>query len=87
MGKISERRRWVMIDLARLEQRLTDDPVLHEQFSTDPVGVLRREGLILSQTQAMELRATVERAKTGAQGSPGPLGAVGRQVGIPIRWR
>jgi hypothetical protein len=49
----------VMLDLGQLQRKLNSDLKLRQDFFSDPVSTLQKEGLVLSLEQQRELRATV----------------------------
>ena len=49
------------MDLGRLEERINREPRFRDEFLKDPVGILRREGLILSFDQERGLREAVAK--------------------------
>ena len=52
-----------MINLKSLEDRLNADIKLRQEFLSDPISVLRREGFVLSFEQESRIRMAVTRAR------------------------
>ena len=59
-----------MVALGRLEKRINSDPNLRKAFLADPVGALRREGIIIPLDKQRALRTTVANAQKGGTTSP-----------------
>ena len=53
-----------MVNLGLLEKRLNSDSQFRQEFLKDPIGLLRREGLVLSMEQERQLRQTVAKLQT-----------------------
>jgi hypothetical protein len=66
--------------LGRLEERINTEARFRDEFFKDPVGVLRREGLVLSFEQERSLRAAV--AKLAATKPPVGGATIKEKIGI-----
>lgn len=59
-----------MVNLGELEGRLKADPAYRKQFMADPVGELRKLGVVLSAEQAQYLRDSVSGRVNATPGRP-----------------
>jgi hypothetical protein len=75
-----------MADLGRLEERLNRDAQLRLLFLSDPVGVLQREGIMLSIAQQQDLRNAVARARATASPVPGAGVSPGKTWNIRMSY-
>ena len=66
--------------LGRLEERINSEPRFRDEFLKDPVGILRREGLLLSFEQERSLREAV--AKLVATKPPVGGATIKEKIGI-----
>ncbi len=69
-----------MVDLGRFENRINSEPALRRQFFADPVGVLRKEGIIMSAEQAQRLREAI--AQHTATKPPVGGSTINEKIGI-----
>jgi hypothetical protein len=74
------------VNLKSIEARLNADPEFQSEFRKDPVGLLGKEGLVLSEAMAENLRSFVSSISSGAQPQvPGStVGASRQEAGISI---
>jgi len=69
-----------MVNLGLLEKRLNSDSQFRQEFLKDPIGLLRREGLVLSMEQERQLRQTVAKLQTAKPGVGGA--SIKEKIGI-----
>ena len=70
-----------MFHLGQLEDRLNRDPAFRRQFFDDPVGVLTKEGLLLSASQESALKAAIANMRA----APGGADSLNRRT-IGFTW-
>jgi hypothetical protein len=69
-----------MVNLGLLETSLNSDSQIRQEFLKDPIGLLRREGLVLSMEQERQLREAVAKLQSA---NPGVGGAsIKEKIGI-----
>ncbi len=61
-----------MVDIGQIQKRLNSDPRYRDDFLKDPVGVLRREGLILPLEMQTNLRRQVAQVAQARRPISGP---------------
>jgi hypothetical protein len=69
-----------MVNLGLLETRLNSDTQFRQEFLNDPIGLLRREGLLLSMEQERLLRQTVAKLQAARPGVGGA--SIKEKIGI-----
>lgn len=73
------------VNLRTIEGKLNSDPAYQREFLRDPVDLLKREGLELTDSMADNLRRFVGNLSGAQQGVAGSnLGANPQEVGIGI---
>jgi len=69
-----------MVNLGLLETRLNSDSQIRQEFLKDPIGFLRKEGLLLSAEQERHLRQAVGKLQAPKPGVGGA--SIKEKIGI-----
>ena len=69
-----------MVNLGLLETRLNSDAQIRQEFLKDPIGFLRKEGLLLSPEQERHLRQAVGKLQASKPGVGGA--SIKEKIGI-----
>lgn len=78
-----------MVDLKNLEQRLNSDDQLRDQFLSDPVAMLHKEGLTVPAAAEASVRQLAAQAKSklsthGSSVAAAAPNAIEIKISIPI---